>query len=112
MKIITICGSLKFEADIKYWAEKLTLDGNCVLSIIYPINCDLAAYDLEQREHFAKAHRKRIDLSDAVFVVNRNGYIGSSTQNEVEYAKAQGKEIIFLESYQNQSWCCIESVCS
>ncbi len=97
MRIITICGSLKFEADIKYWAEKLTLDGNCVLSIIYPGNADLKAYNSEQRENFAKAHIRRIDLSDAVFVVNKNGYIGESTQKEIEYATTQGKEIIFLE---------------
>lgn len=98
MKIITICGSLKFENEIKFWAEKLTLEGNCVLSIIYPINHDLRAYNLKQRERFAQAHRKRIDLADAVFVVNKNGYIGDSAQKEIEYAKAQGKEIIFLES--------------
>lgn len=44
MKVITICGSLKFEADIKYWAEKLTLEGNCVLSIIYPTRADVNTY--------------------------------------------------------------------
>ena len=97
MKIITICGSLKFEADIKYWAEKLTLQGNCVLSIIYPTSADLGVYTSEQRKIFADAHKKRIDLSDAVFVVNKNGYIGSSTKSEIEYAKASGKEIIFLD---------------
>lgn len=98
MKIITICGSLKFEADIKYWAEKLTLEGNCVLSIIYPTMADVNIYTSEQRESFAKAHRKRIDLSDTIFVVNKNRYIGNSTQNEIEYAQEQGKEVIFLEN--------------
>lgn len=98
MMIITICGSLKFEADIKYWAEKLTLEGNCVLSIIYPTMADVDIYTAEQRDSFANAHRKRIDLSDAIFVVNKNGYIGYSTQNEIEYAQEQGKEVIFLEN--------------
>ena len=98
MKIITICGSLKFEADIKKWAEKLTLEGNCVLSIIYPVTAGVETYTSEQRESFAKTHRKRVDLSDAIFVVNKGGYIGNSTQNEIEYAKAHGKEIIFLEN--------------
>lgn len=98
MKVITICGSLKFEADIKYWAEKLTLEGNCVLSIIYPTRADVNTYISEQRERFAKAHRKRIDLFDAIFVVNKNGYIGSSTQSEIEYAQKQEKEVIFLEN--------------
>lgn len=97
MKVITICGSLKFEADIKYWAEKLTMEGNCVLSIIYPTSSDVNVYGAEQRECFAKAHRKRIDLSDAVFIVNKGGYIGNSTQKELEYAQKQGKEVIFLE---------------
>lgn len=98
MKVITICGSLKFENDIKHWAEKLTLQGNCVLSIIYPTNINLETYTPEQRKIFAKAHYKRIDLSDAVFVVNKNGYIGNSTQKEIEYAKLHGKEVIFSES--------------
>ncbi len=98
MKIITICGSLKFEADIRYWAEKLTLQGNCILSIIYPNSADLSIYTSEQRKSFAEAHKKRIDLSDAIFVINKDGYIGSSTKNEIEYAQTKGKEIIFLES--------------
>ena len=33
-KIITMCGSLKFEHEHKLWAEKLELEGNCVLSVI------------------------------------------------------------------------------
>ena len=101
MNIITICGSLKFENELKLWAEKLTLAGNCVLSIISPTT-DVNTYTPEQRESFAKAHRKRIDLSDAVFVINKDGYIGNSTKSEIEYAKAQGKEIIFLENEQHK----------
>lgn len=31
MKIITICGSYKFKQQMIETAEKLTLDGNCVL---------------------------------------------------------------------------------
>lgn len=97
MKVITICGSLKFEADVKYWAEKLILEENCVLSIIYPTRADINAYVSEEREYFTNAHKKRIDLSDAIFVVNKNGYIGSATKSEIEYAKAIKKRIIFLE---------------
>ena len=98
MKVITVCGSLKFENDIKYWAERLTLEGNCVLSIIYPISTDLSVYTPDQRKIFAIAHYQRIDMSDAIFVINKNGYIGNSTQKEIEYAKARGKEVIFLEN--------------
>jgi len=47
-----------------------------------------------------KIHRKKIDISDAIYVVNVDGYIGSSTKNEIEYAKNLGKEILSLEPLQ------------
>lgn len=97
MKIITICGSLKFEDEIKKHTERLALEGNCVLSIIYPTLKDKDAYTTEQLELLGAEHKKKIDLSDAIFVVNKNGYIGSSTISEVNYAKANGKEILYLE---------------
>ncbi|MDR1025771.1 MAG: hypothetical protein LBL47_00060 [Lactobacillus sp.] len=98
MKVITICGSLKFEPEIKLCTERLALEGNCVLSIIYPTLKDKSAYTAEQLERLNISHKKKIDLSDAIFVVNKNGYIGSSTKSEIEYAKANGKEVLFLES--------------
>ncbi|MDR0449370.1 MAG: hypothetical protein LBG89_02840 [Rickettsiales bacterium] len=96
MKVITICGSLKFQQEMIYWSEKLELDGNCVLSCIYPSGKkeDLTP---EQEEVLDRGHLKKIDLSDAIFVVNKGGYTGFSTKNEIEYAKAHGKEIMFLE---------------
>jgi anti-sigma regulatory factor (Ser/Thr protein kinase) len=33
--------------------------------------------------------------------VNKNGYIGEAVRNEIEYAKRQNKEIIYLE-YHNE----------
>ena len=44
-------------------------------------------------------HKQKIDTSDAILVINKNGYIGDSTKSEIEYAKAQNKEIIYLEKY-------------
>lgn len=42
-----------------------------------------------------EAHFKRIELSDAILVVNVNNYIGDSTKLEIEYAKKLRKEIIY-----------------
>lgn len=50
------------------------------------------------KELLSELHRAKIDLSDAIFVVNVDGYIGESTRGEIEYAKQIGKEIIYLES--------------
>ena len=43
-------------------------------------------------------HLSKIDLSDAIFVVNVGGYIGEAVTAEIEYAKQKGKEIIYLEN--------------
>ena len=40
-------------------------------------------------------HFKRIELADAILVVNVNNYIGNSTNLEIEYARKLGKEILY-----------------
>ena len=52
---------------------------------------------LEKIERLKKEHFRKIELSDAIFVVNKNNYIGQSTNLEIEYAKRLGKEIMYLE---------------
>jgi len=97
MKIITICGSLKFIEEMKFYTEKLALEGNCVLSVIYPTK-DKECYTSEEIQILGKGHYKKIDLSDAIFVINKNGYIGETVREEIEYTKDKNKEIIYLEN--------------
>ena len=94
MKIITLCGSLKFKKEMMEIAEKMVLDGNCVLTPVYPV---LENYKrtVRQLELLKEAHFKKIELSDSILVVNINNYIGNSTNLEIEYAKKLGKEIIY-----------------
>ena len=40
-------------------------------------------------------HKEKIKLSDAILVMNVNDYIGSSTNDEIEYAKSLNKEILY-----------------
>ena len=96
MKIITICGSLKFQKEMMIVAEKLALKGNCVLTSVYPILENLKMTD-EQLEKLKEAHFKRIELSDSIYVINKDNYIGKSTKLEIEYAQKLGREIIYLE---------------
>ena len=95
MKIITVCGSLKFRNEIMKITEEMTLQGNCMLSIVYPTNSDIAVYTREERELLGNMHKERIRISDAILVVDNDHYIGSSTQGEIEFARALGKEIIY-----------------
>jgi len=43
-------------------------------------------------------HKRKIDMADEIFVINVGGYIGSSTWSEIEYARATGKVIRYLET--------------
>mgnify|MGYP000034679913 FL=1 len=97
MKIITICGSLKFKSEMIEVAEKLELQENAVITPIYPTNSNEDAYTDEQADILDKMHKEKIKISDAIYVVNVGGYIGTSTKSEIEYAKSLGKEILYLE---------------
>ena len=100
-KVIIISGSLRFQDEQMRQAERLELEGNAVISVIYPAP-GKAKDELtkEQIEMLGKMHNYKIGLADAVFVVNPNGYIGNSTRSEIEHAKSLGKEIIYLEQPQ------------
>ena len=94
MKIITLCGSLKFKKEMMEIAEKMALLGNCILTPIYPIIENVKRTE-EQLVKLKEEHFKRIELSDAILVVNVNNYIGDSTSLEIEYAKKLEKEVIY-----------------
>ncbi len=94
-KIITICGSLKFMAEVQTIAERLELEGNCVLSITYPTK-DKEDYTEEELEILGKLHKQKIIMSDAIYMVNINGYLGESTKSEISYARSIGKEVLSL----------------
>lgn len=96
LKIVTICGSIRFANEITGIATELETDkGYCVLQPVYSI--DGKALSDNELQNVKSAHYKKIDISDAVFVVNVGGYIGNSVKEEIEYAKSRNKEIIYLE---------------
>lgn len=94
MKIITLCGSLKFQKEMMIIAEKMALEGYCILTPVYPVSENMDRTE-EQLIKLKEEHFKRIELSDTILVVNVNEYIGNSTNLEIEYAKKLGKEIIY-----------------
>ena len=96
MRIITLCGSLKFQEEMQVVAEKLALECNCVLTPVFPVTEGLK-FSKKQLEELKKAHFRRIELSDEIYVINKNGYIGESTKLEIEYANKLNKKVVFYE---------------
>lgn len=50
------------------------------------------------KEMLDDMHKRRIDMSDEIFVINKDGYIGESTKSEIEYAIKTGKDVNYLEN--------------
>ena len=42
-------------------------------------------------------HKRKIDMADEIFVINKGGYIGESTKSEIEYAIKTGKKVSYME---------------
>lgn len=101
MKIITICGSMRFKQEMIEISEKMELQGNCMLMPIYSTKSDKDAYTEDEVLTLNKMHKEKIKLSDAILVINVNNYIGSSTKSEIEFAKSLNKEIIYYTDLQN-----------
>ena len=100
MKTVTICGSMRFSEEMKKIALELEIyHGLNVLQCVYnPQNIDISN---TQKAALSNAHFKKIDLSDAIYVVDIDGYIGESVKQEIAYARANGKEVIF---HSGVSW--------
>ena len=94
MKTYTICGSMRFEKEMREIAYSLEVcEGYNILQCVY--RSDNMSPTAEERARLSHAHYRKIDLSDGIYVVNIGGYIGEAAQKEIEYAKALGKEILY-----------------
>lgn len=94
--IVTLCGSTRFKEDFERVNRELTLAGDIILSPgVFGHAGDTFTED--QKEMLDELHKQKIDMSDAIFVINKGGYIGDSTRSEIEYAKKTGKLITYLE---------------
>lgn len=94
MKIVTLCGSLKFQNEMMKIAQDIALEGYCILTPVYLTSNVINITD-KQLLKLKEEHLKRIELSDAILVVNVNNYIGENTNFEIEYAKKLDKEIMY-----------------
>lgn len=97
-KIVTLCGSTRFKEQYLEAQKRLTLEGNIVISVgLFGHSGDDEVWTEGAKAMLDDMHKRKIDLADEIFVVNVDGYIGESTRSEIEYAKANGKVVKYLE---------------
>ena len=94
--VITICGSTRFKDEILDAAKNLTLEDHIVLMPTVFEHADNEELTTEQKIRLDNLHKMKINMSDAIFVVNKDGYIGESTYGEIDWAIKNKKELFFL----------------
>lgn len=96
--VITLCGSTRFREQYLEAQKRLTLAGNIVISVgLFGHSGDDEVWAEGTKEMLDNMHLRKIDMADAIYVINVGGYIGESTKREIEYAKKNGKQILYLE---------------
>ena len=98
-KVITLCGSTKFKEDFFREQKRLTLEGNIVISVgLFGHSGDNEVWTEGTKEMLDDMHKRKIDMADEIFVINKDGYIGSSTKSEIEYAIKTNKPVNYMEN--------------
>ena len=98
MKTLTICGSMRYAAEMKQISFVLEArHGFNILQCVYAP--DGHAVTGPEQQALADAHFRKIDLSDGIYVVDIGHYIGDSVRNEIAYAQKQGKEVIYHTAF-------------
>lgn len=96
--VITLCGSTKFKEDFIREQKRLTLEGNIVISVgLFGHSGDDEVWTDNVKEMLDDMHKRKIDMADEIFVINKGGYIGSSTKSEIKYATKTGKKVNYME---------------
>ena len=103
--VVTLCGSTRFKDEFMEAQKRLTLEGNIVISVgLFGHSGDREVWEnmdegtlTRTKEMLDDMHKRKIDMADSIYVINVGGYIGDSTRSEIEYAKARGKEVRYLE---------------
>ncbi len=101
-KIVCLCGSSRFVAEMAIVAWNLETEGAITMGLhLLPHWYTDKAHHQAEHEGIAEKmdalHLSKIDLADEVFVVNVGGYYGDSTAREIMYARDHGKPVRFLE---------------
>ena len=99
-KIITLCGSTRFKDDFERTMRELSLKGNVVLTVAFYGHTDINPPTVREKQLLDEIHLRKIDLSDGIYAINKDGYIGESTRREIEYAQANRKEVAYMEPPQ------------
>lgn len=94
-KIITFCGSARLYEWFHFLATAYTVIPGWIVLMPHCYYEDGSRPDF--KDLLMDIHRDMIEMSDAILVINKDGYIGESTKELIELAESLNKEIEYFE---------------
>ena len=89
-RVITLCGSTRFKDAFMAEQKRLTLEGNIVISVgLFGHAGDDEVWSEGTKEMLDDMHKRKIDMADEIFVINKGGYVGESTRSEIGRASCR-----------------------
>lgn len=105
-RVVTLCGSTRFSEAFALANMHLSLRGHIVIPLGMHGHTDAPQgarfltsdgdESTPEKQGLDVLHFRKIDLADAIYVVNVGGYIGSSTRREIAYAQRHGKAVEWM----------------
>src|SRR5688500_16229706 len=102
---ITLCGSTRFMEAFGDWNVILTKAGHIVYTVTTSFKGEALLHhnpamgdEDETKRRFDLIHLQKITESDAIVVLNVDGYYGESTRREIEWARMLRKQVYWLQN--------------
>lgn len=100
--IVTLCGSTRFFKEFQRANYEETMKGHIVLSVGFFGHAKEAHDEAEgctadQKEQLDQLHFDKIRMSHEVLILNKGGYVGESTKNELALAILLNRKVRWLE---------------
>jgi hypothetical protein len=96
-RVVTLCGSTRFRAEFEDVQRSETLAGRIVISVGMFGHQEAMDMGGPIKAMLDELHLRKIDISDEILVINKDGYIGASTRREIAYATLTGKPVRYME---------------
>ena len=94
--VINLIGSTKYKDLFRELEEKLSINGYLVFSpLVYNQTGDNPECGEDVKKILDIEANLKSNISDIVFVVDKDGYIGNSTRKQIEHATLLNKTVLY-----------------
>lgn len=101
-EIVCLCGSTKYKEAYRSENKRLSMAGKIVLSVGFFGHADNVELTSEEKQRIDQLHKRKIDMADRVHVIDVDGYIGESTQSEIEHAERTDTPVTYYSTRNNE----------